>query len=70
MVRKQYEELLAYLKNEKSFSEVKYLVDEHEIQYILVTDENQKNELMGQGYEVAIESKEANPYWLIKTIYA
>ncbi len=65
----EIEEVNKFYTNEIDYKNIDYILKKHEIDYILVTEENQKDELLKYGFKVVLSHKENNQYYLLKTLY-
>lgn len=60
----------SYYLNNTTVNEVDKIIKKRKLDYILVFDENKRDELKENGYEVKFEKKESNnEYYLLKTPY-
>ena len=58
-----------FFSNEIPYTSIDHILKEHQIEYVLVTEENQKDELKAFGFKVVLSQSGTNRYYLLKTTY-
>ena len=67
MTSEEYAIIDEFFQNKKEYDEIKSILINREIDYILVFDSNQKDVLINDGNELVLESSEIDErYYLIK----
>lgn len=69
MTNEEYSKINKYFENQIAYEEVATILQEHEIKYILVTNEKQKQELENNNFNVVLSNRKKNKYYLLKTPY-